>query len=182
MKHITNMGPLDMTRYRIDSGLRCSAVWAGLLACLAVYSGVAANEPAEYPTAPSIRSVSDHLDRSRAATTREEWIELIDQRIAAYQQPISGQAANPSSFDPTLVHRGRVAFSNSCTTCHNADRSLAKTKSYGGWLTTVKRMSGNEGADIRSTDVEPIAAYLSSLSESDLGAQDSPQSAGHAGM
>jgi len=171
-----------MTQCRIDSGLRCPAVWAALLACLAVYLRVAANEPTEFPTAHSIRGVSEHLDRSLLATTREEWIELIDQRIAAYQQPIPGQVANPSSFDSTLVDRGRVAFSNSCTTCHNADRSLAKTKSYGGWLTTVKRMSGNEGADIRSTDVEPIAAYLSSLSESDFGAQDSPLSAGHAGM
>ena len=65
-------------------------------------------------------------------------------------------------FDPSLVAAGRVAFNKSCLKCHDADRSLSKSKSRAGWLATVGRMAAKDGADIRPGDFEAIATYLAS--------------------
>src|SRR5207253_19479 len=50
----------------------------------------------------------------------------------------------------------------SCTKCHDAARSLERTKDLAGWRATVRRMAGRRGADIASGDIEPIAVYLAS--------------------
>lgn len=84
-------------------------------------------------------------------------------------QPDSQPASPPSpaaagAFDEGTIAAGRAAFERSCTTCHDAQRSLSKSKSFVGWLATVQRMAGKDGADIRSADYVPIATYLASLS------------------
>src|SRR5262249_47374845 len=69
-------------------------------------------------------------------------------------------------FDAAVVSAGEAAFNRSCTTCHDAQRSFAKTKSLSGWRASVLRMAGKTGADIASSDVEPIATYLASRNSS----------------
>ena len=68
-----------------------------------------------------------------------------------------------SRFDQAVVQRGRNAFETSCTTCHDADRSLEKRKSLSGWIATVRRMARMDGAEVSPGDIEPIATYLASL-------------------
>jgi hypothetical protein len=65
-------------------------------------------------------------------------------------------------FDPAVVAAGQAAFERSCTTCHNAARSLERTKDLASWRATVQRMAAKRGADIASSDIEPIAVYLAS--------------------
>jgi hypothetical protein len=66
------------------------------------------------------------------------------------------------TFDPAVVSAGMAAFERSCTKCHDAARSLDRTKDLAGWRATVKRMAGKRGAEIASGDIEPIAVYLAS--------------------
>lgn len=61
---------------------------------------------------------------------------------------------------PGMVNRGRVAFEQNCTQCHDADRSLNKQKSLAGWLATVRRMAALDDADIPADEIQPIAEYL----------------------
>jgi len=78
-------------------------------------------------------------------------------------QPANQPASQPAAaLDPALVSVGEAAFSRSCTSCHDAQRSLQKTKNYSGWFATVQRMASKEGADISSADYAAIATYLTS--------------------
>ncbi len=65
-------------------------------------------------------------------------------------------------FDPATVSAGQAAFERDCTTCHDAARSLERTKDLAGWLATVRRMAGKMGAEVATGDIEPIATYLAS--------------------
>jgi mono/diheme cytochrome c family protein len=75
--------------------------------------------------------------------------------------PNKGQA-----FDPAVVSAGQAAFERSCTTCHDAARSLERSKDLAGWRGTVRRMAAKMGAEIASADVEPISVFLASRSGS----------------
>ena len=77
------------------------------------------------------------------------------------QPPPLPDAAN--SLDPEAVGYGQAAFERSCTACHDAERAFGKSKSYAGWLATVRRMAAKDGAEISSADVVPIATYLASV-------------------
>src|SRR5262249_49900620 len=55
-------------------------------------------------------------------------------------------------------------FERSCTKCHDASRSLERTKDLAGWRATVRRMAGKRGAEVATGDIEPIAVYLASRS------------------
>src|SRR5262249_19465796 len=77
-------------------------------------------------------------------------------------QPAASQPA-AAALDPGMISAGEAAFSRSCTSCHDAQRSLQKSKSFGGWLSTVQRMAAKDGADINSADHAAIATYLASV-------------------
>src|SRR5437588_8117813 len=70
--------------------------------------------------------------------------------------------AKGKGFDPAVVAAGMAAFQRGCTTCHDAARALERTKDLAGWRATVQRMAARRGADIPSSDIEPIAVYLAS--------------------
>jgi len=90
-----------------------------------------------------------------------EPVAAVETATASFQPSVQPPANMP---DPAMIEVGQSAFSRACTTCHDAQRSLQKSKSYGGWLATVQRMAIKEGADISSADIVPIATYLASLS------------------
>jgi mono/diheme cytochrome c family protein len=83
----------------------------------------------------------------------------------------SGSGANNKSqgFDQALVSRGQQAFESHCTQCHDAQRSLQRSKNLDGWRATVQRMAGKDGADIPSSEWDAIATYLASLSNNSAG-------------
>ena len=68
-----------------------------------------------------------------------------------------------------LIQQGQTAFNTSCTTCHDAQRSLDKTKSLSAWRATVRRMADKEGANIPASSHEAIATYLSSRGSGEKG-------------
>ncbi len=75
----------------------------------------------------------------------------------------AGDASAPGKkFDPAVVSAGMAAFERGCVKCHDAARSLERTKDLAGWRATVKRMAAKRGADVPSGDIEPIAVYLAS--------------------
>src|SRR5438270_11845977 len=80
----------------------------------------------------------------------------------------SGAAASPA-FDPAVVSAGQAAFERSCTTCHDAARSLERTKDLPGWRSTVRPMAAKRDAEVATADNEPIAVYLTSRNPSAAG-------------
>jgi hypothetical protein len=84
----------------------------------------------------------------------------------------NGASAAPGqTFDPAVVNAGQAAFERSCATCHDAARSLERTKDLSGWRATVRRMAAKPDADVASGDIEAIATFLASRSASGPGAQ-----------
>ena len=66
--------------------------------------------------------------------------------------------AEPES--PSSAEAGAAAFTTHCTECHDAQRSLGKTKSFADWLATVRRMANMEDANIPTGVHQEIARYL----------------------
>src|SRR5262245_36829262 len=102
--------------------------------------------------------------------------------IKASKEPVAfetlddTQAANrnlqdsaTSRFNPSEVAAGEAAFNRSCLTCHDAERALAKSKSFSGWRATVARMAAKTDANIPAGDIDPIATYLASRSGTSAG-------------
>ena len=75
--------------------------------------------------------------------------------------------------ESALSEMGAIAFSRSCTDCHNAERSLGKNKSHGKWLATVRRMAAKDDADVAPEEFEAIAAYLTNMAGPVSGAEGS---------
>lgn len=88
-------------------------------------------------------------------------------QVNASDMPAKSNDANSGqkpAFDPAVVSAGQAAFERSCTTCHDAARSLERSKDLAGWRSTVRRMAAKMGAEVASADVEPISVYLASRS------------------
>ncbi len=74
----------------------------------------------------------------------------------------SNESDNTPSMDASEL------FNRACSQCHDTSRSTSKTKTYGDWLVTVRRMASKTGANILPAEIEPIADYLSSLNPSEV--------------
>lgn len=68
--------------------------------------------------------------------------------------------------DSRLIAAGESAFQQRCIQCHDAEKSLQRSKSLSGWRSTVARMARQDGADIPQSEWEPIAQYLASTNQS----------------
>jgi mono/diheme cytochrome c family protein len=104
----------------------------------------------------------------------EEIPDEVHAPIAAYLASVAGPGAvDPKGKGPkpkspeeqAKVAAGQAAFQTKCTTCHDAGRSLDKTKSPAEWQTTVQRMAAKPGANISAEEVGTIAAYLADRGE-----------------
>jgi hypothetical protein len=131
------------------------------IAVVCLCAGAAATAHAQQDDAPRTTSESD---QERGSADRN-----------ATREP-SPRASAP---DSRLIAAGEAAFSSSCTTCHDANRALSKSKTVAQWRSTVQRMAGKVGADIAAGDIEAIAAYLASQSSSAGGTTDSGELAGY---
>jgi cytochrome c2 len=117
----------------------------------------------------TVRKMAAKKDAEIAAADMEPIAVYLTSRTAAApaaptQREKPGAAAAGQRFDPAVVSAGQAAFERSCTKCHDAARSLERTKDLAGWRATVRRMAAKTGADIASGDIEPIAVYLASRS------------------
>ena len=131
--------------------LRLCAIALAAGVALPSLDPTAADEPAPGQLAPLPQPVLQYPVEPAVALQAAE----------ANLQPAPQPAANTP--DAGTVSVGQAAFARSCTSCHDEQRSLQRTKSYAGWLATVRRMASKEGADISSADVVPIATYLASV-------------------
>jgi cytochrome c553 len=145
------------------SGLRKLCVFAVVCAVTAFGHALSADEPDESPPA----GIKPLAQASLQPLTGAE--QLAAANLQPTDQPETNQPAN-SGLDPGLAAAGQNAFSRSCTTCHDEQRSLQKSKSYNSWLATVRRMAGKTGANVSSADVIPIATYLASVAGGNNGA------------
>ncbi len=68
----------------------------------------------------------------------------------------------PPAVDPwqELSAQGEGAFNRGCIGCHDADRSLLKSKSFSQWQAAIKRMAQKDGAELNPAEFDAIAAYL----------------------
>jgi hypothetical protein len=87
------------------------------------------------------------------------------------QEKQSQGQAQGQTFDPAVVSAGQSAFERDCTTCHDAARALERSKDLSGWRATVRRMASKSGAEVASSDIEPIATYLASRNAPASGGQ-----------
>ena len=130
-----------MLRSQFVSLVRAVTLWSLLaMATLCVAAGLLAQESPPTSAVPSVPAAREVKDAA------------------------SDKALEKPRFDPALVANGQAAFERSCTSCHDAARSLEKHKSLHGWRSSVKRMAEKDGAEVAPADVEPIATYLASLS------------------
>ncbi len=119
----------------------------------------------------------DHISRGRRYAGQWRFEEETKAEFARYLVQTDNRQSSAQQQESATIARGRAAFNSSCTTCHDANRSLEKAKSYAGWLSTVRRMARKTDADIPSADIVPIARYLASLSQPARGAQEPMQAA-----
>src|SRR5258707_5181721 len=68
-----------------------------------------------------------------------------------------GGAAVSQAFDPAVVSAGQAAFERSWTTCHDAARSLERTKDLPSWRSTVRRIAAQRDAAMATADIWPVA-------------------------
>lgn len=73
---------------------------------------------------------------------------------------IAQASGDDSVQTPILSDSGAATFRQYCTDCHDAQRSLRKTKSLSDWMATVRRMADMEDADIPEEVHNEIARYL----------------------
>jgi hypothetical protein len=168
----------------------CKPLFLGLLALSLLGPTLHAQQavPREQPAKPSATGVtfnkelglelpflegslaaepSAPMKAETAATQKEKKSDSGEKKAPAAKTADKG-ARRP---DPAVVSAGMAAFERSCTTCHNAARSLDRTKDLAGWRATVQRMAGKRGANIASSDIEPIAVYLASRNTASTGGE-----------
>jgi mono/diheme cytochrome c family protein len=139
---------MNMTTLIIRALGRLAPAFVVVLAMASGEFGSAADEPPAVSPAPAARPIAPLATPAPASA------------------PAASTTPAASTPDPAVIAAGQAAFNSSCTTCHDAARALDKSKSYSGWLATIGRMAGKEGADISPADFQPIAAYLASRSPS----------------
>ncbi|MFT5523474.1 MAG: cytochrome c553 [Pirellulaceae bacterium] len=140
-----------------------------------VASGLAtdATDAADTADTDTTKSERNSAPWSQMSALAEATIDLVNhQSPTNHQSPgdsaADGHEAENMSSDVNRMNSadamlGEQAFNRACTTCHDAERSLAKSKSLAGWKTTVRRMAAKPDADIEDHDVDPIAEYLSEV-------------------
>lgn len=133
---------------------------------LDVIREMAQKEDAEIPVASFVPIAAYLASLSPPAAKEMGGIGMGRGPAGKVDQSEEGAPQARPRFDPADVSRGQSAFNSSCTTCHDAQRSLSKRKSRAGWLATVRRMSRMDGADIAASEVGFIATYLASLNSS----------------
>ncbi|MDA1052612.1 MAG: hypothetical protein O3C40_19320 [Planctomycetota bacterium] len=99
-----------------------------------------------------------------ASLTTEQLSKLIDRQVAKQLQSTSYQPEPSTDRDGAMTAQGQAAFWDCCTACHDAGRSLERSKTYGEWLATIRRMAVKDGAAVSPADFDPIAEYLASRS------------------
>jgi hypothetical protein len=141
-------------------GFRSHATWRVVALAISLAYPVAgasrADEPAALPnqvgSPPAVQPKPDEPKSADAAGGQQK-----------PKDTSNGTGSNSGQkFDPAVVSAGQAAFERSCTQCHDAARALDRTKDLAGWRTTVRRMAGKRGADVPTSDFEPIAVYLAS--------------------
>lgn len=120
-----------------------------------------ADEPAE-------QSPPEQLQAPQPAQEKKPGEDTANQTKPNESQSQGNKTAGGSNsgqnqqFDQAVVSAGQAAFERSCTKCHDAARSLDRTKDLAGWRTTVRRMAGKRDANIPESEIEPISVYLAS--------------------
>lgn len=112
---------------------------------------------ARYDALPPAPAAEEEAKVSEAASSADEHGEKADKTEK------DEKAADDKALDPALVSAGQAAFQASCLDCHDADKSLQKRKSFGGWLATVKRMAAKADANVPANTHTSIATYLASV-------------------
>lgn len=137
--------------------------WTGLIVFACLFGASIAH--AQQRTSPSYPA-ADIEAPSRNATEVELDSDMVpakprvDLLPANYQPEERGAGAADAGIDAQLAASGEGAFTRSCVGCHDAAKSMGKSKSVAQWRATVRRMAAKDGAEVDSSDVEPIAAYL----------------------
>src|SRR5437763_762093 len=98
-----------------------------------------------------------YADQAYTPAKTEETPAAEPAQADATDQPKKGSSeaastAKGQTFDPAVVSSGQAAFERSCTTCHDAARSLERSKDLASWRATVRRMAAKMGAEVATGD------------------------------
>ena len=66
-------------------------------------------------------------------------------------------AGTQGAGDQRLIDTGRGLFQKRCVQCHDAEKSLQKSRTAAEWRSTVARMARQDGAEIPRSEWEPIS-------------------------
>lgn len=114
--------------------------------------------PAPQETEPGGKELTEAEERRRLESLIEEYLRKYGSRKENPPPPSSAP-----TMDPVLIEKGRIAFEDDCTWCHDASRAESLKKTLPQWRSTVRRMAARRGAEIPKDHWEPIAVYLTSL-------------------
>src|SRR5207237_10321425 len=123
---------------------------------------IRADEPAEPDKPELLQAPKDAGTQEKPKANEDSDKQAKPNESQGNRTTGGGTSGQNQQFDQAVVASGQSAFERSCTKCHDAARSLDRTKDLAGWRTTVRRMAGKRDADIPASDIEPIAVYLAS--------------------
>jgi cytochrome c5 len=72
-------------------------------------------------------------------------------------------AGTQGAGDQRFIDTGRGLFQKRCVQCHDAEKSLQKSRTAAEWRSTVARMARQDGAEIPRSEWEPISVYLAAV-------------------
>jgi nitrate/TMAO reductase-like tetraheme cytochrome c subunit len=102
----------------------------------------------------------DNLDDKHGRTTS-------DLELAPANPKMTEESSKVETSGLNILLQGRENFTQGCTGCHDAAKSLSETKSYSSWMHTVEEMAAKKDADIAKSKFESIAAYLTLVAGKD---------------
>ena len=103
---------------------------------------------------PAYAAVSPAVSRSVGSGSAESAIRpslhTVRTAAAAQQDGASAQSATDvvaaAAADQRAIDSGRTLFQKRCVQCHDAEKSLQKSRTAAEWRSTVARMARQDGA------------------------------------
>lgn len=123
---------------------------------------IRADEPSEQGPPEQLQAPKEAAGQDKPKANDEPGTQAKPNESQGNQGNRAGGGGQNQQFDQAVVSQGQAAFERSCTKCHDAARSLDRTKDLAGWRTTVRRMAGKRDANIPESEFEPISVYLAS--------------------
>lgn len=135
--------------------------WFVLWCCLSVSVPAVSQAQSAGAHRHVIPAVSRTAASGRSATGVRPSLHTVRSGVSVQQESVSAQSATAASgalselsgaaaaTDQRAIESGRVLFQKRCVQCHDAEKSLQKSRTAAEWRSTVARMASQDGMRYR---------------------------------